>query len=235
MPARGQSQPADLAPPATAATPASQPNADPGMAQFLDRLMMAESAGRDHARNPRSTALGPYQFIVSTFLEVTRRHFAAETQALDLAQLLALRTDRAFARRAAEAYTKDNAALLAAQGLAASHPNLRLAFLVGPGAAVRVLQSPPEAPLAGLLGPGVIRANPFMLGMSAAGLIAKSARDVDPRAVIWVPPAIAGGAFRPARPAIAVACDLTRPSCRRWLALAERRVRVAVAPRPARR
>jgi hypothetical protein len=44
---------------------------------FLDRLMSAESGGLAHAKNPRSTALGPFQFIKSTFLEITRRHFPA--------------------------------------------------------------------------------------------------------------------------------------------------------------
>src|SRR5262249_58306119 len=42
---------------------------------FLDHLMRAESGGRDTAANPRSTALGPYQFIKSTFLDLARRHF----------------------------------------------------------------------------------------------------------------------------------------------------------------
>ena len=48
---------------------------------FLDRLMTAESAGRVNAKNPRSTALGPFQFIKSTFLELTRRHFSADLAA----------------------------------------------------------------------------------------------------------------------------------------------------------
>jgi hypothetical protein len=39
---------------------------DTAFGTFLDRLMHAESAGRDSAANPRSTALGPFQFIKST-------------------------------------------------------------------------------------------------------------------------------------------------------------------------
>src|SRR5690606_6893021 len=35
------------------------------MPKFFDRLMMAESGGRLTARNARSTALGPFQFIES--------------------------------------------------------------------------------------------------------------------------------------------------------------------------
>ena len=71
---------------------------------FLDRLMRAESNGRDFAANPRSTALGPFQFIKATFIEVTRRHFA-EVASFSDEQVLALRTDRAYARRAAAIYS----------------------------------------------------------------------------------------------------------------------------------
>ena len=103
---------------------------------FLDQLMIAESGGDDLARNPKSTALGAFQFISSTFLRVVRRHFASETASLSFAEILRLRTDREFARRAAEAYTKDNAYHLASHGLPTSFPNLRLAYLVGPQIAV---------------------------------------------------------------------------------------------------
>ena len=71
---------------------------------FLDHLMRAESNGRNTAANPRSTALGPFQFIKSTFLDVMRRHFSADIAHLNETDILALRTDRGFARRAAAAF-----------------------------------------------------------------------------------------------------------------------------------
>ncbi|MBU2533245.1 MAG: hypothetical protein KKB37_10930, partial [Alphaproteobacteria bacterium] len=74
---------------------------------FLDRLMIAESGGNDRARNPLSTATGPFQFIESTFIAVMQRHFPKRVASLNIAQILALRTDRAVARQAAEAYTRD--------------------------------------------------------------------------------------------------------------------------------
>ena len=120
------------------------------MEKFLDRLMMAESAGRLDARNPRSTALGPFQFIESTFLIVAKRYFASETAAMTPQQILALRTDASFSRRAAEAYTRENAAVLKASDVEPNYPNLRLAFLLGPGGAVKVLKAPPEMPLSGV-------------------------------------------------------------------------------------
>lgn len=214
---------------------------------FLDRLMMAESGGRADARNPRSTATGPFQFIEATFLEVTRRHFAAEIAGLSDPQILALRTDRAFARKAAEAFTRDNAAALKAENVAVTFPNLRLAFLVGPTAAIRILQAPPESPVGPILGQAVLVANPFMTGMRAADLTARAARDLAlpaprlaarrlPAAVVSeaaVPDLAAGllahdpGSSPRAKairktPALVVRCNRALASCKRWVALQTR-------------
>lgn len=206
--------------PAEASTAA--PNASPALTleTYLDRLMMAESSGRDAARNPRSTAVGPFQFLQETFLDVARRHFPEETTPLSTSAVLALREDRAFARRVAEAYSKDLAAHLAREGLPTSFTNLRLAHLTGPSAAVRVLRAPPQKKVSILLSSAAISANPFMASMTAADLIAKCARDlaVDPGnmagiAAIGSPPAPSR------RPQIAIKCNLKRPSCRRWVAL----------------
>jgi hypothetical protein len=255
--------PQEAAPPAAAA---ASPAPAPGMTMdmFLDRLMRAESGGVLTARNSRSTALGPFQFIEATFLDVARRHFGEETAALAPAQVLALRTDLDFSRRAAEAYTRDNAASLAAAGLPATFPNLRLAFLLGPGGAIRLLQADPSVPVAKILPVSVLIANPFMNTLTAEGLAARAARDISmPAAALaagiavksvklgWVPPVArtappvprAGGgtvkvaaAAAPAPPSVVVRCDLGLASCRKWLALEQRRlggrnakVRVATA------
>ncbi len=214
------------APPVTARPAAAKP-ADMTMAGFLDRLMLAESSGRDDARNPLSTAVGPYQFIESTWLDLAHRIFATETQGMTSAQILALRTDRSFARRAAEAYTRDNAASLKAAGIEATFPHLRLAFLLGPQGAIRVLQAPLETRVALLLGPGVMRANPFMYGMTAAGLAARAARDlsVSRTTLAGIPtgdsaPMAPGAAAKPRPPRVVVRCNLDLPACRRWQTLA---------------
>lgn len=209
----------------------TDPSADVALSAFLDRLMMAESGGRDEARNPRSTAVGAYQFIESTFLDLARRHFAAETAGLSPAAVLALRTNREFARRAAQLYTQENAAALTAAGLVPSWVNLRLAFLLGAGGAIRVLQAPSETSLENLVGAAVIRANPFMQRLTAAGLIARATRDID-MAPGSHPTVLATA---PSPPAIKVSCDLDRPSCRRWLALAKKRVARGLPAQVARR
>lgn len=190
---------------------------------FLDRLMLAESGGRLAAKNPRSTAVGPFQFIETTFLATVRRHFATEVAALDPARILALRTDAVFARRAAAAFTQDNADYLASVGLTASFANLRLAHLLGPAGAARILRAPASSQVALWLGPAVITANPFLAAMRVEDLIARCQREVSTNGALAARP---GGTVsaKPAKPQIQVACDLSLASCRRWLALAERRV-----------
>lgn len=197
---------------------------------FLDRLMMSESGGRLNARNSRSTALGPYQFIASTWLHIARTSFATETAELKPHEVLELRTDLTFARRAAKIYTEANAAHLAANSHKPTFANLRLAFLVGPSGAVKILSAKPETPVVSLLGTTVVGANPFMRSMTAADLVARAARDISADIAVDTgltpsPDAIANakGPAKYAGPSVAVKCSLARPSCRRWLALANRK------------
>src|SRR5262245_50045293 len=163
--------------PAAAGSVDASPQAFP-MQEFLDRLMAAESGGRLYKKNPRSTALGPFQFIESTFLFVVRRHFPSEVTGLSERQVLALRTDMAFSRRAAAAYANDLMSALKDSGLPVTTANVRLAFLVGPFAAVRVLKTRPNQPLRRVLSAEAIAANPYMAGATVAMLVRKAASDV---------------------------------------------------------
>ncbi len=208
--------------------------------QFLDRLMIAESGGNDQARNRLSTATGPFQFIEETFLSVMRRHFPEKVSKLGVREILALRTDRPTARAAARAFTKDNATYLAAAGHKPTFPHLRLAFLLGANGAIRLLDAKPEAPLFSLFGRRVMRANPFMTRLTAAGLIARAAREVslDPSSQDGIKPRIdpkTGKLIMPkrTRPRIRVRCNLSRPSCQRWLALKRRRLKAGRVSRAA--
>ena len=214
--------------------PAAKPKNRPAMTmdKFLDRLMIAESGGNNYARNARSTATGPYQFIESTFLSVLRRHFPKRVTNLTATQILALRTDRGLARDAARAYTRDNATYLTAAGHKPTFPHLRLAFLLGAGGAIRILDATPTTPLARLLSPNVIRANPWMTRYTARSLIARAARDVSlsPSSLAGAKPfrdPVTGKLIIPGRrvsrgPRIKVRCNLARPSCKRWLSLKRR-------------
>jgi hypothetical protein len=242
--------------------------------EFLDRLMIAESGGRLRRKNPRSTALGPFQFIESTFLFVVNRHFPSEVANLTKRQILARRTDMAFSRRAARAYVHDLIAALASNGLPASPVNVRIAFLVGPSAAVRLLSTPPDQPLKSVLSADAITANPFMSGTTIARLVQKAAVEVgataatrrlgpskgepaveavatkrDPAATLVTLQAepssapvvlMSEPAGRPvdppdepmattsAAPPFRTKCQIGLASCRRWMALQERKAQASV-------
>ena len=214
---------------------------------FLDRLMQVESGGRDRAANPRSTALGPFQFIKSTFLDLVRRHFTAETDELSQDEVLELRVNRPFARRAAAIYSGENFATLSRQAFLPTFGHLRLAFLVGPTAAVRLIRAQPDTPAEDILGSAVIRANPFMSRMSAYDLIARAERDVSDdrsRPLASAPPArerpVASAqpaprtslraidVWRPVnepRSTVNARCNPNLASCRRWITLREAKLR----------
>ncbi len=145
---------------------------------YLHKLMMAESAGKAHAKNPRSTALGPYQFINSTFIAVVDRHFSDEVEGMSQSEILALRTDMDFARRAAIAFNDDNAKHLEERGVKPTFAHLRLSHLLGASAAVKVLRASPRTNLTKLLPSAVIRANPFMRRMTVANLVRWSEGEV---------------------------------------------------------
>jgi hypothetical protein len=205
-----------------------QPASD--MATFLNRLMRAESGGVDTAANPRSSALGPFQFIRSTFIDVARRRFREEVAQLSDEELLELRVNRAFARRVAEAYTLENAALLKEQGLEPTLPRLRLAFLLGGPGAARVLKASLQTRLSEVLGAGVLRANPFMVGMTVMHLIRKAAHDVS-GAHTTITAELKARAQRVAQPGsarlipqIVVKCNTVLASCKRWIALRQKKL-----------
>jgi hypothetical protein len=196
---------------------------------FLDRLMAAESGGRLYARNPATSAYGPFQFLRETFLDVVRRNFPGLAAGKADAEILNLRANLEVSRNAALIYSRENAQFLAARGSPATAANLRLAFFVGPSAALRVLAAKPEEALANILSASAIAANPALGRMTAAALIEKSGREAEGA----VQPLNAAPASESASPKIAMRCNLKLASCRHWLALAERRMgmrRVVLAP-----
>lgn len=197
---------------------------------FLDRLMAAESGGRSTAKNPRSTALGPYQFIKSTFLELAHRHFPGEIAGLTEEQILRLRTDGDLSRRAAAIFCRESVSYLRERGLEPTFAHLRLAYLLGPADAARIMQADAQTPIPRLLSAAVVKANPFMRRMRVADLLGKSERDVSRERSEPLRATGAQDSVRPparARPkatsrqalgrATPTRCNKRLPSCRKYL------------------
>jgi hypothetical protein len=203
--------------------------------QFLDRLTMAESSGRLTARNSATSAYGPFQFLAATFLDVVQRNFPQIAVGKPAAEILSLRANPEVSRLAALIYTRENASFLAARGTAVTAANLRLAFFAGPVSAVKVLAAKPEEPVSNILSPAAVEANPFLARMTAGALIEWASREAEGVGTRFGM-AAAKGAQAGTRPAIAVRCNLKLASCRKWLALAQKRkgiVTAGLASRPA--
>jgi hypothetical protein len=131
------------------------------MDAYLSMVQARESGGSLTAKNPRSTATGPYQFLEGTWNELAR-------QRPDLGLTPDGRTDPAQNERAIRAFTDQNARALSAKGIEATPANLYAAHFLGAGGATTVLTQPDNASLDGLLSPQVIAANPFLRGMTVA-------------------------------------------------------------------
>jgi hypothetical protein len=187
---------------------------------FLDRLMVAESGNVLFAANPKSSALGPFQFLASTFLDVVQRNFPELTQGRSQAVVLQMRADLKISRDVALRYTRENAASLSAQGVTPTPANLRLAFFAGAAGALKVITAKSDTPVSSLLSASAREANPFLNGMTAGELLQRSEREASGLSSLRVA-TIAKGA--PGNPKIKVACNLQRASCRKWLALATKR------------
>lgn len=224
--AREMADPATAQAEAQAVAKAFLAEATPEEALFLDRLMIAESGGRLDAKNPRSSALGPFQFIQSTFHDVVSRHFPELAEGRSYAELQQLRTDLDVARKAALLYTRENAAFLNARGVSPEPGFLRLAFLLGPSGAVAIVGAEADTPVSKVLTASALEANPFLQSMTAEQLIARAKREADGLKPLKVL-ATAKNVAAPAQ--IKVRCELSLPSCRKWLTLAKRRAARKVA------
>jgi hypothetical protein len=137
-----------------------------------DRIISAESGGDPYARNPRSTATGLGQFIEQTWLDMMGKHEPDLIAGMDRAQILALRNDPGLSRKMTEAYANENKAMLGQAGLPVTDGTAYLAHFAGPQGAMKVLRSDPTAMAGDILGPAVVKANPFLAKMTAGDLTA---------------------------------------------------------------
>jgi hypothetical protein len=137
---------------------------------FMQRVARHESGGSDSARNPRSSATGRYQFTDGTWLAYFKRRFGSG--GLSDAQILRRRGEGELQDVLMRDLTADNAAFLRNRGEAVSEGNLYLVHFAGQGGARRLFEADPGAPVADVLGAGVVAANPHLQGMSAGDVIA---------------------------------------------------------------
>lgn len=132
------------------------------------KIKVAESSGDLRAKNPNSTALGPYQFLKGTWYNYYVRRFG--TGGLSRAEIYAKRTDPRLNEILMDDLMQDNAAFLRKNGHAVNPGNLYLAHFAGMDGANKVLRSDPNASVASVLGRDVVTANPFLKGWTTSQL-----------------------------------------------------------------
>ena len=134
---------------------------DPMLASYFASTRRAESGGNDSAKNPNSSATGRYQFLDATWGDLMQRH-------PELGLTPDGRNDPAQQEAAMKAFTMDNARQLTGAGVGVNPGTLYAAHFLGAGGASKVLSADPSTPVASIVGPEVIQANPQLAGMTVA-------------------------------------------------------------------
>ncbi|MBM7068850.1 peptidoglycan DD-metalloendopeptidase family protein [Actibacterium sp. 188UL27-1] len=136
--------------------------------QLVNQIIKVESAGNTYAKNPLSTATGLGQFIESTWIRMMKTYRPDLVASLNRADLLRLRTDPTISREMVKNLAREGESYLRARGHAITAGRLYLCHFLGAQGAHTVLSSRDEQTLLEVLGPGVIRANPFLRGKNVA-------------------------------------------------------------------
>jgi hypothetical protein len=197
----------------------------PGDARSVmkNRIKVVESSGSNVARNPNSTALGPYQFLKGTWERLYRSRYGANGKSA--AEIHALRTDPRLNEILMDDLMAINEASLRNAGIAPTAGNLYLAHFAGDAGARKLHRAAPNASAREVLGDAVVDANPFLARMTAADVINWAARKMGGK----------GGAVAPSGrsidvdPEAALRSDLERQQAQ---IDADRKAIEDIAPRP---
>lgn len=138
---------------------------------LTDRIIHVESGGSAHAKNPLSSATGLGQFIERTWIRMMYTYRADLARTLSRNDLLALRYDPTISREMVRNLAREGEAYLRARGHQITAGRLYLCHFLGMEGAHLVLSRPGGTSLAEVLDPGVLQANPFLVGKSAGYVV----------------------------------------------------------------
>jgi hypothetical protein len=145
---------------------------------YYDHAKRRESSGNVFAKNPRSSASGLYQFTDVTWADMMRKY-------PQLGLTPDGRFDAAQQERAIKPFTEENAAFLGRKGFEPTQPNLYLAHRFGAQGALQLLTADQNAPMAAVVSPAVMKANPDLAGKTVGQLTGNNTMrppmQIDPR------------------------------------------------------
>lgn len=146
----------------------------------VERIINAESNDNADAKNKRSSATGPAQFLDETWLEMIRAYRPDLAKGRNRDQMLALRRDAKLAREMTRRFAERHAAMLARRGLPVTPATVYLAHFAGGAGAVAILSAQLEADAAQVMAYAdatgrtkreqIVKANPFLDKFSVADL-----------------------------------------------------------------
>ena len=128
---------------------------------YFDRLAQVESGNRPFIKASTSSASGLFQFIKSTWQNLGGSWGSDPSKAFG-----GLRPSEAEQRQRINTFTQQNAQILAGAGVPLTGQNLYAAHFLGAGTAKKILGAADGAAVSGLVGSGVVSANPFLRGMT---------------------------------------------------------------------
>ena len=144
--------------------PQARPDIDP--VRLQNSIVNFESSGNPYAKNPRSSATGPAQFIDKTWLSLAptvAQRLGQDLSGMDPNQVLSLRTDRDWSNAAIQVYAEQNKKFLE-QTLSrpVGESELRLAHGFGAQGAADILNADPSTKAEEFFSPKVLESNPHL-------------------------------------------------------------------------
>lgn len=169
---------------------AIEPGGDAAAFAGIKRVIGRAESPSDTAKNPNSSAEGRYQFTDGTWTAYYAKVFGDTGESR--AAILAKKRDGAVQEKLMDRLMADNAARLRAIGAPVTKENLYILHFAGEGGGTKLLQAGDSVPVREVLGDKVIKANPFLAGMTAGQARAELARRVGGKPGAAVPGGSAG-------------------------------------------
>lgn len=146
----------------------------------VERIISAESNGDPDAKDKRSSATGPGQFLNETWLDMIRVDRPDLTRGRSENEILELRRDEKLAREIITRFAERNTTMLRQRGLPVTAGTLYLAHFAGGAGAIAILSAPENADAALVMANAdatgrttperIIKANPFLEHFTVADL-----------------------------------------------------------------
>jgi hypothetical protein len=146
----------------------------------VERIISAESSAATDAKNKRSSAAGPGQFLDETWLRMIHVYRPDLAKGRSKDETLDLRREAAIAREMTARFAERNAAILSRRGLPVTAGTVYLAHFAGGAGAVALLSAPADADAALVMANAdatgktkrdqIVKANPFLEKFTVADL-----------------------------------------------------------------